>query len=51
MRTGYGPQNTATLHSLTIPLLTESWMASLPEAVRWVPYETFTRPLELLQIP
>ncbi|MBB5493588.1 hypothetical protein [Nocardiopsis metallicus] len=39
------------LRNLTIPLLTELGMTSIPEAIRWVSYETFTRPLELLQIP
>lgn len=34
-----------------IPLLTELGMTSIPEAVRWVSYETFTCPLELLHIP
>lgn len=51
VRTGHGPQNMAMLRNLTIPLLTELGMTSIPEAVRWVSYETFTRPLELLQIP
>ena len=51
VRTGNGPQNMAMLRNLAIPLLTEWGMTSIPEAVRWVSYETFTRPLELLQIP
>lgn len=51
VRCGHGPQNMAMLRNLTIPLLTELGMTSIPEAIRWVSYETFTRPLDLLQIP
>lgn len=51
VRTGHGPQNMAMLRNLVIPLLTELGMSSIPEAVRWVSYETFARPLALLQIP
>ena len=51
VRTGHGPQNMAMLRNLAIPLLTELGHTSVPEAVRWVSYEAFTRPLELLQVP
>lgn len=51
MRTGHGPQNMAMLRNLVIPLLTELGHTSIPEAVRWVSYEPFTRSLDLLQIP
>lgn len=50
VRTGHGAQNMAMLRNLAIPLLSELGMSSIPEVVRWVSYETFTRPLELLQI-
>lgn len=48
VRTGHGPQNMAMLHNLAIPLLAGLDTSSIPEAVRWVSYETFTRPLDLL---
>lgn len=51
VRTKHGPQNTAMLRNLVIPLLSGLGTSSIPEAVRWVSYEAFTRPLELLQIP
>ncbi|GAA2003915.1 hypothetical protein GCM10009799_33850 [Nocardiopsis rhodophaea] len=51
VRSGHGPQNMAMLRNLAIPLLAKVGAASIPEAVRWVPYETFARPLELLRIP
>jgi len=51
VRCGHGPQNMAMLRNLAIPLLSELGMSGIPEATRWVSYETFTRPLELLQIP
>ena len=51
VRTGQGPQNMAMLRNLAIPLLTELGMTSIPEAIRWVSYEAFIRPLELLRIP
>lgn len=47
----HGPQNMAMLRDPAIPLLTELGMTSAPAAVCWVSYETFTRALELLQIP
>lgn len=48
VRTGHGPQNMAMLRNLVIPLLAELGHTSIPEAVRWVPYEAFSRPLGLL---
>jgi len=36
------------LRNLVIPLLTELEHTSIPEAVRWVSYEAFSRPLDLL---
>lgn len=34
-----------------VPLLAELGMSSIPEAVRWVSYQAFTRPPGLLRIP
>ena len=51
VRTGHGAQNMAMLRNLAIPLLRGLGMTSIPEAVRWLSYETSTRPLELLQVP
>lgn len=48
VRTGHGPQNMAMLRNLVIPLLAELGHTSIPEAVRWVSYEAFRRPLGLL---
>ncbi|GHD27634.1 hypothetical protein GCM10007147_26840 [Nocardiopsis kunsanensis] len=48
VRTGHGPQNMAMLRNLVIPLLAELGHTSIPEAVRWVSYEAFSRPLGLL---
>ncbi|WP_231493836.1 ISAs1 family transposase [Nocardiopsis sp. CNT312] len=48
VRTGHGPQNMAMLRNLVIPLLAELGHTSIPEAVRWVSYEAFSRPLDLL---
>lgn len=36
------------LRNLAIPLLAGLEGSSIPEAIRWVSYVTFTRPLELL---
>lgn len=41
----------AMLRNLAIPLLAGLGCASIPQAVRWVSYEAFTRPLGLLQLP
>lgn len=48
VRSGHGPQNMAMLRNLVVQLLAELGHASIPEAVRWVSYEAFTRPLDLL---
>lgn len=40
----------AVLRDLAIPLLAELDGSSIPEAVRWVSYEIFTRPFDLLGI-
>ncbi|SIO85096.1 hypothetical protein BQ8420_05235 [Nocardiopsis sp. JB363] len=48
VRTGHGPQNMAMLRNLVIPLLAELGHTSIPEAVRWMSYEAFNRPLDLL---
>lgn len=52
IRSGHGPQNMAMLRNLAIPLL--AWLeafAHIPEAIRWVSYEAFTRPLDLIGLP
>ncbi|CAM3803565.1 ISAs1 family transposase [Nocardiopsis rhodophaea] len=51
VRTGHGPLNMAMLRNLAIPILAGLGHASIPEAYRWVGYECFTRPLDLLGLP
>lgn len=51
VRSGTGPQNMAMLRNLAIPLLAGLGYASVPEAYRWMGYEGFTRPLDLLGLP
>lgn len=48
VRSGHSPQDMAVLRNLAIPFLGELDKRSIPEAIRWVSYETFTRPLNLL---
>lgn len=48
VRSGHGAQNMAMLRNLAIPLLARLEWSSVPAAVRWVPYEALTRPLDLI---
>lgn len=48
VRSGHGAQNMAMLRNLAIPLLAGLDRSSIPAAIRWVSYEAFTRPLDLL---
>ncbi|WP_239647193.1 ISAs1 family transposase, partial [Nocardiopsis salina] len=48
VRSGHGAQNMAMLRNLAIGLLAGLDRSSIPAAIRWVSYEAFTRPLDLL---
>ncbi|GAA4897852.1 hypothetical protein GCM10023405_16580 [Streptomonospora salina] len=50
MRTGHAPQNMALLRDAAIGVLSGLGFASIPAAYRWVGYDCFTRPLDLLGI-
>ncbi|WP_238581028.1 ISAs1 family transposase [Streptomonospora alba] len=50
VRTGNAPQNMALLRDTAIGLLSGLGFASVPAAYRWVGYDCFTRPLDLLGI-
>ncbi len=50
VRTGHGPANLAALRSLAGPLLTALERPTIPDAIRWVSYGCFTRPLDLIGI-
>ncbi|MDS1270843.1 ISAs1 family transposase [Lipingzhangella sp. LS1_29] len=48
VRTGAAPQNMALLRAIAIGLLAGLGFPSIPTAYRWVGYDCFTRPLDLL---
>lgn len=52
VRCGHAPQNMAMLRNLAIPILATlgncRWIS---EAIRWVSYDAFTRPLDLIGLP
>lgn len=52
VRCGHAPQNMAMLRNLAIPVLAAlancRWIS---EAIRWVSYDAFTRPLDLIGLP
>ncbi len=50
VRTGNAPQNMALLRDAAIGVLAGLGFASIPAAYRWVDYDCFTRPLDLLEI-
>ncbi|WP_240676937.1 ISAs1 family transposase [Actinacidiphila soli] len=51
VRTGHGPETTATLRNLAINTLLQHGHHSIAAGLRHVSYEPFTRPLDLLNIP
>lgn len=51
VRSGTGPQNMAMLRNLAIPLLAGLGYTSIPQACRWVSYESFIRPVSILGLP
>ena len=50
VRTGYGPENMATLRNLAINKLREHGHTNIAAGLREMSYEPFTRPLDLLSI-
>ncbi len=50
VRTGYGPENMATLRNLAINKLREHGHTNIAAGLRKMSYEPFTRPLDLLDI-
>jgi hypothetical protein len=50
IRTGHGPENMATIRSLAINLFRQAGPADIAGAVRYMSYDAFTRPLDLLGI-
>ncbi|MBB6174258.1 putative transposase YbfD/YdcC [Nocardiopsis mwathae] len=52
VRCGRGLENMAMLRNLAIPLLASlENTATIAESIRWVSYEAFTRPLDLIGLP
>lgn len=51
VRSGHGPDNLATLRAVAIELLSGLGQGTLPDAIRWVSYEAFTRPLDVIGLP
>ncbi|MER6076407.1 ISAs1 family transposase, partial [Streptomyces sp. NPDC001817] len=50
VRTGYGPENMATLRNLAINKLRENGHTNIAAGLRKMSYEPFTRPLDILGI-
>ena len=50
VRSGHGPDNLAVLHALVLVLLGRLEQDTVPDAIRWVSYEAFTRPLDVLSL-
>ncbi|QBI56160.1 ISAs1 family transposase [Streptomonospora litoralis] len=50
VRSGHGPANLAALRSLAALLLSALARPTIPDAIRWVSYACFTRPLDLIGI-
>jgi predicted transposase YbfD/YdcC len=50
VRTGHGPDNMATLRNLPINKLREHGHPNIAAALREMPYQPFTRPLDLLGV-
>lgn len=50
IRTGYGPQNMATLRSFAINVLRAAGHAKIAAGIREMSYEPFRRPLDLLEL-
>lgn len=48
VRSEHGPDNLATLRALALVFLGRSGQDTVPDAVRWVSYEAFTRPLDVI---
>lgn len=48
VRSGHGPDNLAVLRALALVLLGRLGQDTVPDAIRWVSYEAFTRPLDVI---
>jgi predicted transposase YbfD/YdcC len=48
VRSGHGPDNLAALRALALVFLGRLGQDTLPDAIRWVSYEAFTRPLDVI---
>ncbi|MFY7064671.1 hypothetical protein ACOQFV_02295 [Nocardiopsis changdeensis] len=48
VRSGHGADNLAVLRALTLVFLGRLGQDTVPDAIRWVSYEAFTRPLDVI---
>lgn len=48
VRSGHGPDNLAALRALALVFLGRLGQDTVPDAIRWVSYEAFTRPLDVI---
>ncbi|MFL1380793.1 hypothetical protein [Nocardiopsis protaetiae] len=48
VRCGHGPDNLAALRAVTLVFLGRLGQDTVPDAIRWVSYEAFTRPLDVI---
>ena len=51
VRSGHAPDNLAALRAAAVVLLSRLGQDTLPDAIRWVSYEAFTRPLDVIGLP
>ncbi|WP_233571079.1 ISAs1 family transposase [Nocardiopsis sp. Huas11] len=48
VRCGHAPDNLAALRAVAVVLLGRLGQETLPDAIRWISYEAFTRPLDVI---
>lgn len=51
VRCGHAPDNLAALRALALVFLGRLGQDTVPDAIRWVSYEAFTRPLDVIGLP
>ncbi|MDE3719947.1 hypothetical protein PWG71_00995 [Nocardiopsis sp. N85] len=51
VRCGHGLDNLAALRALALVFLGRLGQDTVPDAIRWVSYEAFTRPLDVIGLP
>ncbi|MCY9785216.1 ISAs1 family transposase [Nocardiopsis sp. EMB25] len=51
VRSGHAPDNLAVLRAVALVFLSRLGQDTVPDAIRWVSYEAFTRPLDVIGLP